>query len=334
MITGAIDVHAHYVPPSVVERVQATGAAIGIKVFEEPPGCQCLHFDHGLKIRPFFETLLDMDTRRRAMETQGVGCQILSVWADLFAYGMPRAAGIAWHTLLNDCLARAVDAEPDRFRMLVSVPLQAPDEAARMLEDGARTRGAIGAVVGGHVAGVNLGDAPLDPFWATAERLRLPVFLHPGDPMPGERYRRYGLAQAVSYTTDTSLAVGSLIGAGVLDRFPRLDVILSHGGGGVPYLAGRYDCMHRVGDRKTSGNRAEAPPSSYLRRFHYDTILHAPAPLRFLADLVGSDRLVLGTDYPFPVQDLDPVATAHGIGLGAVEIARVLDGNARTLFRL
>ncbi|MBM3487049.1 MAG: amidohydrolase [Alphaproteobacteria bacterium] len=334
MITGAIDVHAHFVPPAIVERVQEIGAAMGVKVFEERPGGNALQFDHGLRIRPFLEAILDIDTRRRTMETQGVGCQILSVWADLLAYGMPRAAGIAWHRLLNECLARAIDGAPDRYRMMVSVPLQDAEAAARMFEDGVRTHGAIGVVVGGHVEGVNLGDAPLDPFWATAERLGLPVFLHPGDPTPGPRFRRHGLAQSVSYTTDTSLAVGSLIGAGVLDRFPCLEIILSHGGGGVPYLAGRFDCMHQVGDRKTSGTVAEVKPSSYLRRFHYDTILHAPAPLRFLADLVGADRLLLGTDYPFPVQDHDPVATAHSIGLGAADVARITGGNARALFRL
>ena len=130
------------------------------------------------------------------------------------------------------------------------------------------------------------------------------------------------------------LAVGSLISNGVLDRFPGLQIILSHGGGGVPYLVGRFDCMHRRADHKAQGIVAHAAPSTYLRRFHFDTILHAPAPLKYLADVVGTDRLVLGTDYPFPPRDDDPVGSVHAIGLAGADLDRVLRGNAAALFGL
>lgn len=333
-VTGAIDVHAHYVPPRVIERLSGVGAELGIKLFEETPGCTCLHFDHGLKVRPFFETLLDMDKRRDAMERQGVGCQILSAWADIFGYGMPADAGARWHRLLNECLARACDAEPDRFRLLVSPPLQDAAAAARELEHGMKALGAVGAIVADSVEGVNLGEAPLDEFWAAAEALKAPVFLHPIDPMPSPRVRKFALAQVAAYTMNTTLAVGSLISHGVLDRFPGLQIILSHGGGGVPYLVGRFDCMHRRADHKAQGIVAHAAPSTYLRRFHFDTILHAPAPLKYLADVVGTDRLVLGTDYPFPPRDDDPVGSVHAIGLAGADLDRVLRGNAAALFGL
>jgi aminocarboxymuconate-semialdehyde decarboxylase len=332
--TGAIDVHAHYVPPSVIERLTAAGADLGIRLFDEAPGCTCLHFDYGLKVRPFFETLLDMDKRHAVMERQGVGCQILSLWADVFGYGMPKDAGARWHRLLNECLARAVDAEPDRFRLLVSPPLQDAALAARELEYGIRTWGAVGAIVADSVEGANLGEAPLDEFWAAAEALRAPVFIHPIDPMPSPRVRKFALAQVAAYTMNTTLAVGSLISNGVLDRFPKLQLILSHAGGGVPYLIGRFDCMHHRADRKTSGIVAKDKPSTYLRRFHYDSIAHAAAPLKYLAELVGSDRVMLGTDYPFPPRDDDPIATIEAAGIAGADRERVLRGNAKALFGL
>jgi len=331
---GAIDCHAHYVPPSVIDRLAGAGADLGIKLFEETPGCTCLHFDYGLKVRPFFETLLDTEKRRIAMDTQGVGIQILSLWADIFGYGMPKDAGARWHRLMNECLARAADAEPDRYRILVSPPLQDAAAAARELEYGMKTFGAVGAIVADSVEGVNLGEAPLDEFWAAAQALKAPVFIHPIDPMPSPRVKKFALAQVAAYTMNTTLAVGSLISGGVMDRFPDLQILLSHAGGGVPYLIGRFDCMHHRADRKVSGTVARDKPSTYLRRFHYDTIAHAAEPLRYLAGLVGTDRVMLGTDYPFPPRDDDPVASIKAAGIAGADFDKVLRGNAAALFNL
>jgi aminocarboxymuconate-semialdehyde decarboxylase len=149
--------------------------------------------------------------------------------------------------------------------------------------------------------------------------------------MPTPRTARFALVQIAQYTFDTTLCVGSLIFSGVLDRFPGLRLILSHGGGAFPYLLGRFDCMHARMDRAAQGDVALAAPSTYVRRFHYDTILHSPMHLRWLAEAVGVERMLLGSDYSFPPADLDPVGTVRKAGFSAVETARILDYNAREL---
>ena len=184
------------------------------------------------------------------------------------------------------------------------------------------------------VAPIDLrGDLDLDAYWACAQSLGVPVFIHPAAPAPNSRTARHALNQIVQYTYDTTLCVGSLIGAGVLDRFPKLELILSHGGGALPWLIGRFDCMHGRMDRKQQQDVAAMAPSSYLTRLSYDTILHEPAALRYLIERVGADRVVLGSDDSFPPADRDPMATLRATGIGVRDIELIADGNPRRLFR-
>lgn len=330
-----IDVHAHYVPRRIVEVLQEQGRDYGIAVVEQPPGCHSLHFEHGVKIRPFFPRLIEPVAARVAnMERQGVDRQILSIWADIFGYGLPVEKGAAWHRLMNRELGALCRSHPERFSWLASSPLQDAARAARELEHAVRDEGAIGGVVATNLDGVNLGELALDEFWAAAVELGVPVFLHPAQPNPTERTRRFALNQIAQYTFDTTLAVGSLVFAGVLDRFPTLELILSHGGGALPYLIGRFDCMHGRMDKAAQGDVAAAPPSHYLRRFHYDTILHHPGALRWLAEQVQTDRLVLGSDDSFPPADHDPMGSLRSAGFSAAVIRQIADENPRRLFRI
>jgi aminocarboxymuconate-semialdehyde decarboxylase len=123
-----------------------------------------------------------------------------------------------------------------------------------------------------------------------------------------------------------------LIFAGVLDRFPALRLLVCHGGGTVPYLAGRFDIMHERQDRAAMGNVARSAPSTYLDRFYYDTILHAPDTLRFLSGMVGIERIVLGTDYSFPPADHDSLATVQAAGYDAAQVETIAELNPRRLF--
>ena len=329
-----IDVHAHYVPPSTLDDVEAQADRFGLSVVRHPPSCSCaLHFNYGLKVRPFFPKLIEpVDERLAAMAKQGVDRQVLSSWADIFAYGLPRAGACGWHRFLNQHLAKLCDAQPARFSMLASVPLPHAQESAAELEHAVRELGAVGAVVAANVEGTNLGEIDLDPFWQQAVELDVGVFIHPVQAQPAPRSARFGLSQIAQYTVDTTLCVGSLIGAGVLDRFPTLRLLLSHGGGTFPYLTGRFDCMHERMDRKAQGDVAQQSPSAYLTRFFYDTILHDPSILRWLASRVGVARIVLGSDYSFPPADRDPVATVRAAGFSPEEMQSIVEQNPRILF--
>lgn len=330
-----IDVHAHYVPPRILDVLRERGRHYGIAVEERANGCPCLRYDYGLKVRPFFPRLLETeDARIEAMDRAGIDRQVLMLWADIFGYGMPAHDSRAWHRLMNESLAAVCARHPERFSWFASGPLPDAAAAAQELQRSVRELGAVGGMVAANVEGQNLGELRLDEYWAAAQELGVPVFIHPAQPMSLPRTHHYALNPIVQYTFDTTLTLGSLIFSGVLDRFPRLDLIVSHGGGALPYLVGRFDVMHGRMDKAEQHNVAAAPPSQYLRRFHYDTILHDPAALRYLADKVQTDRLLLGSDDPFPPMDRDPLASVKAAGFGAADLGLIADGNPRRLLRL
>lgn len=329
-----IDVHAHYVPPSLIETIESRAADFGLSVIQHPPTCSCaLHFDYGLKIRPFFPKLIEPVERRiEAMQQQGVDRQVLSMWTDIFAHGLPRDKSVKWHRYMNEHMAALCQTTPDRFSMLASVPFPHAQESAAELEYAMKELGAVGVVVAANVEGTNLGELDLDAFWQTAADLNAGIFIHPVQAQPNPRSAKFALSQIAQYTVDTTFTVGSLISAGVLDRFPTLRILLSHGGGTFPYLTGRFDIMHERMDRKQQGDVALHAPSSYLRRFYYDTILHDPSILKWLAGRVSVDRIALGSDYSFPPADIDPVETVRKAGFSAEEVKTILEDNPRVLF--
>jgi aminocarboxymuconate-semialdehyde decarboxylase len=326
-----IDMHAHYVPPRILEVLEQNPAPYGAHLEEAAAGSRCVCFNYGQMIRPFFPELLDLEERWQEMNRQGVDRQILSVWTDLSGYGMPAEEGARWHRLLNESLCEVAQKHAQRLSALASVPLQDAPRAARELEYGLKQCGAVGGVIAANVDGTNLGEAPLEEFWAAVVELDVPLFIHPTQPTPIPRTRNYGLNQIVQYTYDTTASVGSLIFSGVLDRFPSLKLILSHGGGYFPYQAGRFDRVYRDLQAPTAPSQA---PSAYLRRFFYDTLLHHPAALRYLRDLVGSDRLLLGTDYPFPMDDRAPLKRLEEAGCSASDIAQIGGETTQRLFNL
>lgn len=326
-----IDVHAHYVPNRLIETLEERAREYNVSLIKTPPRC-ALHFDYGLKIRPFFPKLVEpIDQRLAGMEAQGVTCQVISIWPDIFAYGLPAPVAARWHRLLNETLSGFCAKNPNQFALFASVPLPDTASAAREAEYAVTKLQAAGIIVAANVEGTNLGELALDEFWDAVVKLDTPVFIHPVQAMPDPRVAKFALVQIAQYTFDTTLCVGSLIFSGVLDRFPTLRLILAHGGGTFPYLLGRFDCMHARMDRQVQGDIATASPSTYVQRFHYDTILHNPMQLRWLAEAVGVDRIVLGSDYSFPPADLDPIATVRNAGFTDVDVAKILDGNALKL---
>ena len=328
-----IDVHAHYVPPEMVEDLAGRAAEFGIDL-QHGPNCQCaIHFHSGPTIRPFFPALVEpLEKRLAGMDATGVDRQVLGSWADIFGPHLDIATASRWHRFLNEHLARLCARAPERFSMLASVPLPAAEESVRELNRAVRELGAVGAMIPANVAEVNLGDLDLDDFWQAAVDLDVGIFIHPVQAVPLPRSAHYGLTQVAQYTNDTTMTVGSLIMSGVLDRFPTLRLLLSHGGGGFPYLSGRFDCMHGRMDRVQQKDRAARAPSAYLKSFYYDTIVHDPEILYWLATRVSVERVVLGSDYSFPPADRDPVKTVKAAGFTPAAERAILEDNALVLF--
>ena len=240
-----IDVHAHYVPPSIVESLESRARDFGLSVVKHPPSCECaVHFDYGTKVRPFFPKLIEpVEARFEGMGKQGVDRQVLSIWADIFGYGLPAEQATRWHRFLNEHMSALCTRHARQFSMLASVPLPHAAAAAAELEHAVKQFGAVGAVVAANVEGINLGEVDLDAFWQTAVDLDVGVFIHPVQAMAAPRTVKFALSQVAQYTVDTTMCIGSLIMNGVLDRFPKLRILLSHGGGTFPYLTGRFDLM-------------------------------------------------------------------------------------------
>jgi aminocarboxymuconate-semialdehyde decarboxylase len=329
----SIDCHAHYVPPQLLAAISAKGKDIGVSLTPAAAGgTPALQFDYGFKVRPFFPRLVEPVAQRLAwMDEQHIDLQILGTWPDIFGYGLPREACLAWHRMLNDTLAEWCADNAKRFAWIGSVPLIDAEAAAAELARIAGT-GAIGAIISSNIENVNIGELPLDPFWRQAEALNMPILIHPVLVGAAPRAAKFGLAQVAQYTFDTTLGVGSLLMTGVLDRFPNLRLVLSHGGGAYPYLAGRFDIMHRRMDRAAQGDVAAQTPSAYAPRMIYDSIVHAPKALRFLIDVVGLDNVVLGTDYSFPPADTEPLDLIRSARLPAGQLEAIAEGNPRRVF--
>jgi aminocarboxymuconate-semialdehyde decarboxylase len=319
-----IDTHAHYVPKALLAAIERDGAACGVSLV----GGNAIRFASGFQARPIFPALIEpVEARLAWLATAGIDHQIVATWPDIFGYGLPEVAGQVWHRMLNDTLA-AWCAGSEKFSWLASVPLSG---AAAELER-AVASGAVGAILPANVEGTNLGEIDLEAFWARAAALGVTVLLHPVMTVPVKRAAKYALAQIVQYTFDTTLGLGSLIGAGVLDRHPGLSLMVSHGGGAFPYLAGRFDVMHERMDRATQGIPSEKTPSGYLGRLAFDSIVHDAGTLRFLVERAGVGNVALGSDYSFPPADLDPVGSLCRAGLSASEIEAIGETTPRRLF--
>jgi aminocarboxymuconate-semialdehyde decarboxylase len=327
-----IDSHAHYVPPQLIAAIAARGAEIGVRLVPADPAPPALHFDYGFKVRSFFPKLVEPVAQRlQWMDQQGIDLQIVGTWPDIFGYGLKPDACAAWHRMLNDTLAEWGAENAKRFAWIASVPLVDAKAAAAELERAAGL-GACGVIISANVENINLGELALDPFWAKAAALDLPVLMHPVLVGPAPRANKFGLTQVAQYTFDTTLGIGSVLMSGVLDRFPALKLVLSHGGGAYPYLAGRFDIMHKRMDRAAQGDVAVSEPSAYASRMIYDSIVHAPKALRFLIDLAGIENVVLGTDYSFPPADMEPLAFLRAAGLSDAQSRAIADDNARRVF--
>jgi aminocarboxymuconate-semialdehyde decarboxylase len=327
-----IDVHAHYVPPQLLAAIEETGADIGVRLTATAGAQPSLRFDYGFSVRPFFPRLVEpVAARQQWLDEQGIDHQIVGTWPDIFGYGLSRDACAAWHRMLNDTLAEWCTDHTNRFSWISSVPLIDAEAASRELERSVDL-GAIGVIISSNIENANLGEFDLDGFWRKAEAVGVPILIHPVMSVATPRVGKFALAQIAQYTFDTTLGVGSLLMSGVMDRFPKLKLLWSHGGGTYPYLAGRFDIMHQRMDKAGQGNVAARPPSAYASQMAYDSIVHAPKALRFLIDVVGRDNVLLGTDYSFPPADMAPMALLSASGLSKTDVAAIADANPRRLF--
>ena len=294
-----VDIHAHQVSDTLIEAVAKSPEQYGARLEKHGEG-QRLVFDDRRSTRPLFPKITQMDLRLAQMDESQVDVQVISTWMDLVGYWVDMPRGGRWARLQNDTLAEVASQQPQRLMAMGTVPLQDPQAAADELEYCSKQLAMRAVEVGTNINGRNLDDPAFDAFWARTQDLDMMVFLHPIDPAGAGRMKNYWLFNTIGNPMETTLAATSLIYGGVLDRFPRLQFCLAHAGGFLPYQIGRYD---RAYEMHEICRGCAQPPSGYLQRFFYDTISFGTPSLDFLASVVGPERVVLGTDYPFDFGD-------------------------------
>jgi aminocarboxymuconate-semialdehyde decarboxylase len=223
-------------------------------------------------------------------------------------------------------------AYPDRFLPLASLPLQDAMRAARELERACSELQLRGAALCTHVNGVDLDVADLDLVFSAAQRLDVPLFLHPQNAGDLARLRDYHLWNLIGFMMETTTAAARLVMSGVFESYPRLKIVLAHGGGFLPYQLGRLDHGHKV--RPELNARLPKAPTAYFDNIFCDSLTHSNQALRFLIDRVGSERVVLGTDHPFDMGCDIPVDAVYELGLPRAQQDAILGGTLARLFKL
>jgi aminocarboxymuconate-semialdehyde decarboxylase len=323
-----IDCHAHLVPPSLLEAIRArAGEFPSVKLVEDGPGFG-FSFAGGKPTRPVSKPLSDVAARLKWMDEQKIERQVVGGWLDMFGNELPAEEGTRWAQLINTHLQEMSETEP-RFIPLATVPLQDGPRAAEVLRASHRA-GFKGAMIGTQPKGKGgvLDDPQLVPFWEAADETGALIFIHPVFESGDDRVHDYGMANAIGRITDTLIALSRLIYAGHVTRYSKAKIVAGIGGAGLPYVLGRLRRNYEL-DKAKLGD-----PEAALHALYYDTIVQDTRALRFLADLVGAERIMMGSDMPFPIGDLAPTKIVEATNFSATERQSINGGLVGELLKL
>jgi aminocarboxymuconate-semialdehyde decarboxylase len=324
---SAIDIHAHYFPLEYLKTIADRGGPNGFTVDFSTAGGPTL--TGGGAVTVLDETYWRLETRLQRMDEAGVRLHALSLTMPMVHSAPPeRAADLA--RLVNDAMVAAHAKYPDRFVGCATLPLQDTGLAVAELERVSKLEGIRGVYFPTNINGKELSDPSLDPVYDRCQALNLPVLLHPHPPVVGlDRMKRFYLPNLLGNPFDTTVACSYLIFGGVLDRYPTLNIVLPHSGGALPFIYGRIQRGQGViRDLKTAARR---PVAEYLKRFFYDTITHSQEALKYLVDLVGPERVMLGSDYCFNMGYDRPREIVAALNIRPAEREMIISRNAAQL---
>ncbi|MEO6884500.1 MAG: amidohydrolase family protein [Bacteroidia bacterium] len=321
----SIDIHTHILPEHIPNWKKKFGYGGFIHLDHHKPCCaRMMRDDH------FFREVEDncwsAEKRMQECDHHHVNVQVLSTVPVMFSYWAKASDCLELAQFLNDHIARIVQRYPKRFIGLGTLPLQAPDLAIIELER-CKKIGLAGIQIGSHVSEWNLNAPELFPVFQACEELGMSIFVHPWEMMGQEKMQRYWLPWLVGMPAETSLAICSMIFGGVFERLPKLRVAFAHGGGSFPSTIGRiehgFNCRP---DLVAIDNNVN--PKKYLKHFWLDSLVHDAKALDFIVDLMGSNRIALGSDYPFPLGENNPGNLIHSMPYDDSKKAQLLHGSA------
>jgi aminocarboxymuconate-semialdehyde decarboxylase len=326
-----IDIHAHIVVPQAAALAQP---------HVDPARIPLAHFAdevtkgvNAQQEKDVREVMTTIDRRLSHLDRMGIDVQVVAPAPNQCYYSLDAKIGEAAHRLANDGVAEYCARKPDRFVGLGVVTLQEPEIAVRELDYVIGSLKLRGVQILTNVDGQELSDPKFRPFFAKAEQLGAFIIMHPNGFTHGQRLTHFYLSNVMGNPLDTTLALHNLIFSGTLARFPELKLMAVHGGGYLPTYSGRID--HAWGARQDSHAELPLPPTTYLRQVYLDTVVFTYHQLAYLIDLFGSDRILMGTDYPFDMAEYNPIGHIAGVeGMDEVTLARIAGGNAARVLGL
>jgi len=325
-----IDIHSHVAVPAAAAFVKPhLDPMTNPLILHATPQTRALNQKQEEDIR---ERITSHERRLTELDAMGVDFQLVMPPPPQCYYTVPVEIAVEAARIVNDGIAEFVAKMPDRFAGLGSVPMPEGNEAAKELERCVGKLGLKGAQILTNVAGRELSDPVFEPFWRKAEELRALIVLHPSGFTEGKRFARFSFSNTIGNPLETTIALHYLIFDGVLERHPNLKILAVHGGGYLAAYPGRID--HAWGARSDAHGELPHPPTSYLKKIHFDSVVFTPQQLAELVRLYGADHIIMGTDYPFDMADYDPIGHVASAGLDEAAVAAIAGGNAKRLLGL
>jgi aminocarboxymuconate-semialdehyde decarboxylase len=323
-----LDIHTHVLTEETMDLIRKEAPKVAPRMTAIDANSFVLEIA-GTPYRPFPRGGFDIEHRFADMDAAEVDMQVLSATPQSYLYDHEASLALACATIQNDQIAKLVAAYPDRFLGIATLPMQAPELAAAELRRAVRTLKLRGAMIGSNVMGRNLDHPDLEPLWAAASELDAMLLVHPVNVGAADRLRSYYLNNLIGNPLDTTIAAACLVFGGVMERHPKLKVCLVHGGGFVPYQAGRW--AHGWHVRPEPKVNIKQSPEPWIDRFYYDTILHSQQNLEFLIGSAGPKRVLLGSDYPYDMGTGECVRQVRALSIPEADKATVLGGEAWSL---
>jgi len=321
-----LDLHTHFYPPIYFDRIRELPSEFS---FAASPSGQTIITYRGARFFGVTPAMTDVSLRLEDMDRVGIDVEVVSLSTpNVFFADAQHQPEIA--RMVNDAYAELIALHPTRFKGFASIPMDDPDAALQELHRAINELKLNGVILLSNIGGKPLTSPEYRPFFAEANRMKLCILLHPMLPANAGPFREYVLGPIIGFMFDTTLAVARMCFDGLLREFPDIRWIVAHLGGAVPYLMERMDNGWR--DFPECRAKIDELPSAYLKRLYYDTVNFNPHMLMMVRDMIGSDRMVLGSDYPHLLGSIDrAVSSIQSLEISDEEKRRIFEGTALSI---